>query len=61
MRAVSRGDASRSGAPDSAQAAIMPGATTCVRQGLAEGEDLLVRIDSDVGKHGDTGTSERDA
>ena len=38
-----------------------PSSTSRVR-GSTEGEDLrLVRFDSDVGKHGDTGTSERDA
>jgi ABC-type phosphate/phosphonate transport system substrate-binding protein len=49
------------GSADSAQAAIMPLhylATT----GLRAGEDFeLVRFDTDVGKHGDTGTSEREA
>jgi len=49
------------GSADSAQAAIMP-----VHYLTAEGLDLggdveLVRFDSDVGKHGDTGRSERDA
>ena len=49
------------GSADSAQAAIMP-----VHYLTQEGLDLggaveLVRFDSDVGKHGDTGRSERDA
>jgi ABC-type phosphate/phosphonate transport system substrate-binding protein len=49
------------GSADSAQAAIMP-----VHYLTAEGLDLggdveLIRFDSDVGKHGDTGRSERDA
>jgi len=49
------------GSADSAQAAIMP-----VHYLTLEGLDLggeveLVRFDSDVGKHGDTGRSERDA
>jgi ABC-type phosphate/phosphonate transport system substrate-binding protein len=49
------------GSADSAQAAIMP-----VHYLTAEGLDLagdveLLRFDSDVGKHGDTGRSERDA
>jgi ABC-type phosphate/phosphonate transport system substrate-binding protein len=49
------------GSADSAQAAIMP-----VHYLTLEGLDLdgdveLVRFNSDVGKHGDTGRSERDA
>jgi phosphonate transport system substrate-binding protein len=49
------------GSADSAQAAIMP-----VHYLSQEGLDIggaveLVRFDSDVGKHGDTGRSERDA
>jgi len=49
------------GSADSAQAAIMP-VHYLRREGLAPGDDIeLVRFDSDVGKHGDTGRSERDA
>jgi ABC-type phosphate/phosphonate transport system substrate-binding protein len=49
------------GSADSAQAAIMP-VHYLAREGLAPGEDVrLVRFDTDVGKHGDTGRSERDA
>ena len=56
-----KGRALALGSADSAQAAIMP-VFYLAREGLTEGEDLrLVRFDSDVGKHGDTGTSERDA
>ena len=37
-------------------------ATTSTREGLVLGEDVeLLRFDSDVGKHGDTGRSEREA
>jgi ABC-type phosphate/phosphonate transport system substrate-binding protein len=49
------------GSADSAQAAIMP-VHYLAQQGLRPGEDVtLVRFDSDVGKHGDTGRSEREA
>jgi phosphonate transport system substrate-binding protein len=48
------------GSRDSAQAAILP--VHFLRQrGLADGEVELLRIDSDLGKHGDTGRSELDA
>lgn len=48
------------GSKDSAQAAILP--VYYLREaGLAADEVELVRIDSDVGKHGDTGRSEFDA
>ncbi len=49
------------GSADSAQAAIMP-VHYLRREGLPLGEDVgLLRFDSDVGKHGDTGRSEREA
>ncbi len=49
------------GSADSAQAAIMP-VHYLRREGIVPGDDVeLVRFDSDVGKHGDTGRSERDA
>ena len=49
------------GSADSAQAAIMP-AYYLSREGLALGDEVeLLRFDSDVGKHGDTGRSEREA
>jgi phosphonate transport system substrate-binding protein len=49
------------GSADSAQAAIMP-VHYLGREGLALGDDVgVLRFDSDVGKHGDTGRSERDA
>ncbi|HEY6566870.1 MAG TPA: PhnD/SsuA/transferrin family substrate-binding protein [Actinomycetota bacterium] len=49
------------GSADSAQAAIMP-VHYLANDSLTEGEDYRsVRFDSDVGKHGDTGNSERDA
>jgi phosphonate transport system substrate-binding protein len=48
------------GSRDSAQAAILPIHYLRVA-GMANGEVELVRIDSDVGKHGDTGRSEYDA
>ena len=49
------------GSADSAQAAIMP-VHYLRREGLSPGEDVgLLRFDSDVGKHGDTGRSEREA
>lgn len=48
------------GSRDSAQAAILP--VHYLRQaGLGEGDVTLLRSDSDVGKHGDTGRSELDA
>jgi ABC-type phosphate/phosphonate transport system substrate-binding protein len=48
------------GSRDSAQAAILP--VHFLRQaGLAESDVELLRIDSDLGKHGDTGRSELDA
>ena len=48
------------GSKDSAQAAILP--VHYLREaGVAKDEVELVRIDSDVGKHGDTGRSEYDA
>jgi phosphonate transport system substrate-binding protein len=48
------------GSRDSAQAAILP--LHFLRgEGLAEDDITLVRFDSDVGKHGDTGRSELDA
>jgi len=49
------------GSADSAQAAIMP-VHYLTGEGLKPGEDVkLLRFDTDVGKHGDTGASERDA
>ncbi|WP_434612009.1 PhnD/SsuA/transferrin family substrate-binding protein [Arthrobacter sp. A5] len=48
------------GSRDSAQAAILP-VHFLTRAGLAPGEVDFLRIDSDVGKHGDTGRSELDA
>jgi phosphonate transport system substrate-binding protein len=49
------------GSADSAQAAIMP-LYYLARDGLGLGDDVaVVRFDSDVGKHGDTGRSEREA
>lgn len=48
------------GSRDSAQAAILP--VHYLRQaGVGPEEVTLLRIDSDVGKHGDTGRSELDA
>ena len=48
------------GSRDSAQAAILP--VHFLREaGLSEGDVNITRIDSDVGKHGDTGRSELDA
>jgi len=48
------------GSQDSAQAAILP--LHYLREaGLADGDVELLRINSDVGKHGDTGRSELDA
>ncbi|MDJ0356800.1 PhnD/SsuA/transferrin family substrate-binding protein [Paenarthrobacter sp. PH39-S1] len=48
------------GSRDSAQAAILP-VHFLTRAGLTPGEVDFLRIDSDVGKHGDTGRSELDA
>jgi ABC-type phosphate/phosphonate transport system substrate-binding protein len=48
------------GSQDSAQAAILP-VHYLRRAGLADDAVELVRINSDVGKHGDTGRSELDA
>jgi ABC-type phosphate/phosphonate transport system substrate-binding protein len=48
------------GSQDSAQAAILP-VHYLHRAGLHEGDVELLRINSDVGKHGDTGRSELDA
>jgi ABC-type phosphate/phosphonate transport system substrate-binding protein len=48
------------GSKDSAQAAILP--VHYLREaGLGDGDVELLRINSDVGKHGDTGRSELDA
>jgi phosphonate transport system substrate-binding protein len=48
------------GSRDSAQAAILP-VHFLRRAGLGESDVELVRIDTDLGKHGDTGRSELDA
>ena len=48
------------GSADSVQAAIMP-VHYLRREGLSDEEVSLLRFDSDVGKHGDTGRSEREA
>ena len=48
------------GSRDSAQAAILP-VYYLRRAGLSDDDVALLRIDSDVGKHGDTGRSELDA
>jgi ABC-type phosphate/phosphonate transport system substrate-binding protein len=48
------------GSRDSAQAAILP-LYYLRREGIADGDAELIRIDSDLGKHGDTGRSELDA
>lgn len=48
------------GSKDSAQAAILP-VHYLKRAGLEERDVELLRINSDVGKHGDTGRSELDA
>jgi phosphonate transport system substrate-binding protein len=48
------------GSRDSAQAAILP-VYYLRRAGLREDDVELTRIDSDLGKHGDTGRSELDA
>jgi len=56
-----RGRALALGSADSVQAAIMP-VHYLRREGLVLDEEVkLVRFDSDVGKHGDTGRSEREA
>jgi ABC-type phosphate/phosphonate transport system substrate-binding protein len=47
------------GSRDSAQAAVLP--VHFLRRAGLEGEVDLLRIDSDLGKHGDTGRSELDA
>ncbi len=48
------------GSQDSAQAAILP-MHYLHQAGLADGDVKLLRINTDVGKHGDTGRSELDA
>jgi phosphonate transport system substrate-binding protein len=48
------------GSRDSAQAAILP-VHYLRRAGLEESDVTLLRLDSDLGKHGDTGRSELDA
>jgi phosphonate transport system substrate-binding protein len=48
------------GSRDSAQAAILP-LHYLRREGVSEADLELLRIDSDLGKHGDTGRSELDA
>lgn len=48
------------GSQDSAQAAILP-LHYLHQAGLADGDVDLLRINTDVGKHGDTGRSELDA
>ena len=48
------------GSRDSAQAAILP-IHFLQRAGLVNGAVTLIRFDTDVGKHGDTGRSELDA
>jgi phosphonate transport system substrate-binding protein len=48
------------GSRDSAQAAILP-LHFLEREGVDPGRMTLLRFDTDVGKHGDTGTSELDA
>ena len=54
-------DRSRSAAPTPRRRRSCP-CTTSRREGLPPGEDVgLLRFDSDVGKHGDTGRSEREA
>lgn len=56
-----KGKALALGSADSAQSAIMP-VHYLTREGLSLGMDVsLLRFDSDVGKHGDTGRSEREA
>lgn len=54
-----RGKTLALGSKDSAQAAILP-VHYLARAGLADGDVDLLRINSDVGKHGDTGRSELD-
>lgn len=48
------------GSRDSAHAAILP-VHYLRKEGLGDGDVELLRIDSDLGKHGDTGRSELDA
>ncbi|MFC4494675.1 phosphate/phosphite/phosphonate ABC transporter substrate-binding protein [Streptomyces ovatisporus] len=48
------------GSRDSAHAAILP-LHYLRREGISDGDVELLRIDSDLGKHGDTGRSELDA
>ena len=48
------------GSRDSAHAAILP-VHYLRREGIGAGDVELIRIDSDLGKHGDTGRSELDA
>ena len=48
------------GSRDSAQAAILP-LYYLRREGVADSDLDLIRIDTDLGKHGDTGRSELDA
>jgi ABC-type phosphate/phosphonate transport system substrate-binding protein len=48
------------GSRDSAQAAILP-VYFLRKEGLGDGDLELLRFDSDVGKHGDTGRSELEA
>jgi len=48
------------GSRDSAHAAILP-VHYLRKEGIADGDLELLRIDSDLGKHGDTGRSELDA
>jgi phosphonate transport system substrate-binding protein len=48
------------GSADSAQAAILP-VYYLRREGLSEQHVELLRVDTDLGKHGDTGRSELDA
>ncbi len=48
------------GSQDSAQAAILP-VHYLKEAGLGDGDVSILRINSDVGKHGDTGRSELDA
>jgi ABC-type phosphate/phosphonate transport system substrate-binding protein len=56
-----RGHTLALGSVDSAQAAIMP-VHYLMRDGIVPGTDVeLMRFNSDVGKHGDTGRSEREA
>ena len=48
------------GSRDSAHAAILP-VHYLRREGIAEADVELIRLDTDLGKHGDTGRSELDA